>query len=385
MGIGSLLSMPLTGHLCRRFGTRSVIIVTAALACLVAAGLGQVGSIVELGVVLFGFGLTYGAWDVSMNVQGSAAETLAGRNWMPRYHAAWSAGSILGAALGALAAEQKLAVSVHFPLVAIGSAGIAAVGLTMFIDERAELVNEHEHKDGRRARVISRRLILIGIVVLASTVVEGAASDWLAIYLADERHVSYASAALAFTVFAVAMTVGRVLGTPITARLGRAFAVRIGGFLAMAGVLLTILSPFLVLNYAGSLLWAAGICLVFPAGVSAAGESQRPAESIAMVTTIGYGSILIGPPLIGALADRIGLGNALLVLVLLGAVLALLAPVLQEPRTGSPTVLATAAEDGEVGAGDARERPGEKLDDGTPGDATGTAYEEKRDEDFIDD
>jgi MFS family permease len=173
---------------------------------------------------------------------------------------------------------------------------------------------------------------MVGLVVLFATIIEGAASDWLPIFLADFRHLSDASAALGFTVFAIAMTVGRVFGTPITERLGRALAVRIGGVLSVAGVLLTILPPVAGLNYAGALIWAAGICLVFPAGVSAAGESDRPAESIALVTTIGYASILVGPPMIGGLANLIGLNRALLVLVVLAALVAIFAPALKEHR-----------------------------------------------------
>ncbi len=330
MGVGSLLSMPITGHLCHRFGTRTMVIVTAALSTLILAAIGQVDTLLQLTVALFALGLTFGSWDVSMNVQGSAVETRAGRQWMPRYHACWSAGSILGASLGALAAGAHLTFGAHFMIAAIGAAITVAAGVSMFINERAGQPSRRETRAMKRGRVISRRLLMVGLVVLFATIIEGAAADWLAIFLADNRHLSDASAALGFTAFAVAMTVGRVLGTPITERLGRARAVRIGGFLAIAGVLLTILPPVVPLNYAGALVWAAGICLVFPAGVSAAGESARPAESIALVTTIGYGSILIGPPLIGGLAEWVGLGRALLVLVVLAALVAIFAPALRE-------------------------------------------------------
>src|SRR5438552_17505418 len=107
-------------------------------------------------------------------------------------------------------------------------------------------------------------MIIVGQVVHFAKIMESAEADRMDIFLADFRHVSDASAALGFTVFAIAMTVGRVLGTPITERLGRALAVRIGGFLGLAGILLTIGLPVVWLNYAGALVWAAGICLVFP-------------------------------------------------------------------------------------------------------------------------
>ena len=95
------------------------------------------------------------------------------------------------------------------------------------------------------------------------------------------------------------------------------------------------LPPVLALNYAGAALWGLGTCLVFPAAVSAAGETDRPAEAIGVVTTLGDGAILVGPPVIGALADRIGLGHALLSLLVLGATVAVLAPVVRSSRHGS--------------------------------------------------
>jgi MFS family permease len=323
MGIGSLLSMPLTGYLCRWFGSRQVVAVNAVLGAVALAALGQVDTLVQLGAVLFGFGLVYGSWDVAMNVQGSHVDQRAGRAWMPRYHACWSAGSIAGAALGAFAASRSIGVGTHFAVNAVACALVVAVGLVFYVEERGGPVPA---AGAKRGRFVNRALLLIGAITLVATTIEGAAADWLAIYLADERGVSHASAALAFSVFAVAMTVGRFAGTPVSERLGRATAVRIGGVLSIAGVLLVVLQPVLALSYLGALLWGAGICLVFPAAVSAAGETARPAESIAFVTTLGYGAILVGPPLIGALADQVGLGRALLVLVALGAAVAILAP-----------------------------------------------------------
>ena len=101
---------------------------------------------------------------------------------------------------------------------------------------------------------------------------------------------------------------------------------------SFAGVLLTVLGPGLASAYVGAALWALGVCLVFPAAVSAGGEAPyRPADAIAAVTTIGYGGLL-GPPLIGLLADRVGLGRALLVLLVLAAGIAALAPAVRSRR-----------------------------------------------------
>jgi len=177
------------------------------------------------------------------------------------------------------------------------------------------------------ARVLGGRLLLVGAVTLCATTLEGAAADWLALFLTDERGASASLAAFGYAVFAVAMAGGRFSGTAVAERLGRDGAVRAGGLVSFAGVLLTVLGPGLVAAYVGAALWALGVCLVFPAAVSAGGEApERPADAIAAVTAIGYGGFLLGPPLIGLLADRVGLGRALLVLLLLAAGIAALAP-----------------------------------------------------------
>jgi MFS family permease len=333
MGIGSVIAMPVAGYACRWFGSRQITLVTVAIACSAFTAAGFAPTLRVLIGVMFVFGIALGSWDVSMNVQGSAVDLRAGRDWMPRYHACWSVGTVIGAASGALAARTGLSVQAHFTLTAVIAALACLVGIAAYIEERG-VPDPSAAQPGTPSRrgFVTRTLLLIGLITLSATTIEGAAIDWLALYLADDRGASHANAALGFTVFATAMAIGRFAGTPINARLGRDVAVRIGGFLGIAGVLVTVLAPVLALNYAGAALWGLGTCLVFPAAVSAAGETERPAEAIGVVTTIGYGAILVGPPVIGGLADQIGLGRALLSLLVLGVIVAVLAPTVRSSR-----------------------------------------------------
>ncbi|WP_433217120.1 MFS transporter [Dactylosporangium sp. CS-047395] len=332
LGIGSLVSMPVTGRACRRFGSRAWVAGTSIVATAALAAAGFAGTLWALSGALFVLGLAYGSWDVAMNVQGSFVDRCAGREWMPRYHACWSLGSIGGAAAGALAARASIGAGTHLAVAAAVSLAVTYAGLALYLDERA---GTEEPSGGPRARFrVSRVILLIGLVTFCATVAEGAAGDWLALYLHTGRALSQADAALGYTMFAVAMTAGRFAGSTAVARLGRAGAVRLGALLGVAGIAAAVLAPGTLPLYAGALLWGLGICLVFPAAVSAAGETDRPADAIALVTSIGYGSILVGPPLIGALAEVIGLGRALLGLTVLSAAIALLAPVLttREPE-----------------------------------------------------
>jgi predicted MFS family arabinose efflux permease len=338
-GIGSLLSMPFSGLWCRRFGSRQVVAGTTVVAAAALVSLALVPSLLALGLALFVWGSFYGSWDVAMNVHGSAVERRAGREWMPRYHACWSVGGIVGAGCGALAAHLGASLTLHFAAVAVACVGLVLVALASFVEDRDErpaataVPGRRSRRRQDRARVLTSRLLLVGVVTLCATTLEGAAADWLALFLTDERGASESLAAAGYAVFAVAMAGGRFAGTAVSERLGRHGAVRAGGLVSFAGVLLTVLGPGLVSAYLGAALWALGVCLVFPAAVSAGGEApDRPADAIAAVTTIGYGGFLVGPPLIGILADQVGLGRALLVLLVLAGGIAALAPAVRTRR-----------------------------------------------------
>jgi predicted MFS family arabinose efflux permease len=357
-GIGSLLSMPFSGRWCRRFGSRRVVAATTVASSVVLVLLAAVPTLVGLGLALFVWGTFYGSWDVAMNVHGSAVEQRAGREWMPRYHACWSVGGIVGATLGALAAALDIPLVLHFAAIAVACVTLVGFALRSFIDdwegrevwERREELGErsrspepggevvHSPRDRSRPRVLTGRLLVVGVVTLCATTVEGAAADWLALFLTDERGATGSLAAFGYAVFAVAMAAGRFSGTAVAERLGRDGAVRAGGLVSAAGVLLTVVGPGLVTSYLGAALWALGVCLVFPAAVSAGGEAPyRPADAIAAVTTIGYGGFLLGPPLIGLLADQVGLGRALLVLLVLAGGIAALAPAVRPRRSPAAT------------------------------------------------
>jgi predicted MFS family arabinose efflux permease len=335
-GVGSLVSMPATGWLCRRLGSRTAVALTGLPCCLVVFALAVMPSLSTLAIALFAWGLLFGAWDVAMNVQGSAVEQRAGRAWMPRYHACWSVGGIVGAGVGGLAARAGMPVPVHFGLVAALGVALVLGALRAFIPDREDRDTEPAAEPGTRAlwtKVLSRRLIVIGLITLCAVTIEGAAADWLALYLVDERHTGDSVGAAGYAVFACAMAAGRFAGTPITQRLGRHGAVRVGGMVSVAGVLVTVLAPWTPLAFVGTIAWALGVCLIFPATISAAGETpDRPTDAIAAVSTVGYGGLLVGPPLIGILADHTGIGRALLVLLVLAAAVSVLAPAVRTRR-----------------------------------------------------
>lgn len=330
-GLGSLVAMPWVGPLAGRWGSRHIEVVTSITTGVLLLLLAVAPSPIALGALLFVFGAGLGSWDVAMNIQGSHVDRAAGRDFMPRYHACWSVGAFIGAALGAGAAALGLPLVVHFGLAALVSVGGTLLILGRWWDDDREDSAEQGTEQGHR--LFSRVLVLIGVLTLCGTMLEGAAADWVAIYVSGDRGQADSVAAFAYAVWAVAMAASRFSGTALIARLGRARAVRIAGLFAAAGVASVLALPGVAGIVVGLVLWGAGVALVFPAAMSAGGEQPgRAADGIATVSTIGYGGFLVGPPLIGLLANEIGLGTALWVLVPLGVAIAVLAPVVSPPR-----------------------------------------------------
>lgn len=322
-GLGSLLAMPHTARLVDRFGNRAVTALALALASLGWGSVAFAPNVWSLAGLLVLAGAPVGVWDVSMNIQGSHVEQLRSRTLMPYLHAAFSAGAVVGAGVGALAAWQGVGL-IQVPLGGVVGMLVGLWAVREFIPVHAgDPSQPAAHPAGRG---ITRAELLIGVVCLAAALAEGAANDWLALLLVDVHEAPAGFGALAFTAFNVTMLIGRLLGGPATTRWGRVALARAGGLLAGVGILLITLVPSLEVALVAALLWGLGVSTVFPAAISAAGEVPgRGNKAIGVVSTIAYGAFLFGAPTIGLLAQVFGLDRALWLVVGFLALLVVLA------------------------------------------------------------
>jgi fucose permease len=357
VGIGSIIAMPFAGRLVDRFGTARVV---GTFATIAAAGWALVpfaSSVPQLAAILFLVGIGVGVWDVGMNVQGSIVERARGQVLMPLWHGLFSVGAVVGALLGAAAAKWGIALGLQVP-VASGVLWALTVGSCLvYLPNRVSdtVVAASERPDAPAAVVparndaaaapaasAKRRLritpleLLLGLIMLSTALGEGAANDWLAVALVDERDAPAAFGALALAGFNVTMAIGRFAGGPLIARFGRTRALRAAGTIAATGVLTLCLIPDTTAALLGSAAWGLGLAIVFPSAVSAAGEIPgRAAQAMATVSTIGYGGFLLGAPLIGTLAHAIPLLDALLVVAAFAILIVILAPAARERSASS--------------------------------------------------
>ncbi|MBH1853294.1 MFS transporter [Stenotrophomonas maltophilia] len=292
LGAGSLLAMPLSGVLAARLGCRRVMVASSLLICLTVPGLALAGSAWTLGLVLFVFGAAVGAMDCTMNVQAVIVEREARRVMMSGFHAFFSIGGFLGAA------TMTVLLSAQLPPIASVLIGVGAMLLALLLSA-AYWHSERMPHDTPMLALPHGIVLFIGVLAFV-------------VFLSDVRRVDASLAGIGYVTFTLTMTIARLFGDALVARVGRQRAIVLGALLAAAGVLvLTLVTPWQA-SLAGYVLVGLGCANIAPALFSLAGHQTRMPGALAItaVSTLGFAGILAGPALIGFAANHFGLITA---------------------------------------------------------------------------
>lgn len=339
---GSLTAIPVAGALTDRIGTARVV---GLMSVVMTAGLvGAVtsvtwGSSVGAALSLYIMGLGMGAWDVSMNVEGATVEHEMQKSIMAQFHAAWSMGTVAGAGVGAIMAATGVPIHFHLYGILAFSLTVTLTAVRHYLPTSARVEMSVDSADDipapktggiavaapakQRSPWLEPRTLLIGLMVLAATLTEGAANDWVAVAVKSEmttglsERASETIGAISLGVFLTAMTTMRLFGNGLLDRRGRVFVLRLSAAFGVIGLMLFGLSPWFWLAVVGIALWGLGSALGFPVGMSAASDDPlRAARRVSVVASVGYTAFLAGPPLIGFVADHVGYRNSLLLIAI---------------------------------------------------------------------
>ncbi|MFC9843329.1 MFS transporter [Streptomyces sp. NPDC060223] len=326
VSVGAVLTMMITGRLCRRYGSHPVTVICAVLLSLSIALPPLTHSAAALGAALFVLGVGYGGLNVAMN---SAAVDLVAalrRPVMPSFHAAFSLGGVVGAGLGGLVAGQVSPTRHLLGLTAIGLLVTAVTGRALLRYKPPAPPDHMRHEEGAERRLDGRTrglVVVFGLIALCTAYGEGALADWGALHLEQDLHAHPGVAAAGFSCFALAMTIGRLSGTTLLERLGRTRTLVAGGTTAALGMLLGSLAPSVWAVLLGFAVTGLGLANIFPVAIERAGALAGP-SGVATASTLGYGGMLLGPPAIGFMADWYSLPVALTSVAALAAVAALI-------------------------------------------------------------
>ena len=327
IALGALIAMPAAGAWIARVGSARVTRITTAFFCLLMPGLALAPNLWLFGAALLAFGAAHGALDVAMNAQAVVVEKRYPQPIMSSFHALFSTGGLVGALMGGAIAAQGIKPIPHFIAVSAAMAVVAAI-LLPYLLSGGESTGRAASASKPKFTLPPRSLLALGAIGFCVLMGEGAMADWTGVYLRQTLSSSEGLAALGYATFSVAMAAGRFVGDWLTAKLGPVRLVRTSGLVAAAGLSLSLFSTNPMLALLGFIGVGAGFATVVPIIFSAAGRSTQVPSAVALsaVTSMGYFGFLAGPPIIGFVAEGIGLRGALGLIVATCLLMVALAP-----------------------------------------------------------
>ncbi len=302
-GGGSMVAMPLAGVAIHVWGSRRVVALTSLATCVALPLLALPLGAALVTATLFVFGAALGAMDVAMNAQALAVQHAAARPIMSGFHALFSVGGLAGAAL--LSALLHAGVGL-----APAAIGIAVVLAILAVSQQQHLVADHGTAESGTFTIVPKPAVLVvGALCFMCFLGEGAILDWGAVFLREHRQVDVSVAGIGYAAFSVAMAIMRLTGDRITHRAGPTRVLQVGGALAAVGFLAAATIPSAAGTLAGFVLVGIGAANIVPIFFTAAGRvpGVPPGIGLATVTTIAYAGLLVGPALIGFVADATSL------------------------------------------------------------------------------
>lgn len=295
--LGQLITMPISGRLVTKYGSKKILTITAPLYVLALGNLGLATAPWHLAAFLFLFGVIGNMCNIAVNTQGVEAEKLFIKPIMTSFHGAWSIAGFSGALIGLLMVNLHISPYYHFWIIT------ALIWINVFFNFKY-LVPGKGTQTERKPKLFVKPegvLLQLGIIGFCSMATEGAMFDWSGVYFKEIVKAPASLVILGYASFMVMMAVGRFVGDGIIARLGRKNTIVFSGIVISTGMFISVFFPFIVTATVGFMLVGLGVSSIVPTVYSVAGKNGKtpPGMAIAMVSSVSYLGFLMGPPLIG--------------------------------------------------------------------------------------
>ena len=327
IALGSIVSMPLAGWLGSKFGSDSIVKVTALLFCVAIPLVAISQNQWTIRLCFFFLGAASGSMDVTMNGQAVLVERLWGKVIFSSFHAVFSIGMAIGAAVGGVFSSFQVPLQSHLVMISTFGLLLCVWASTKLIKD-VTTANETVVSKGKTDKLLALKTILpFGFIAFCCMTGEGSMIDWSAIFMNKVVGQSEVLSAWAFGTFGVAMTIGRVFGDYFIVKFGKQKLMMIDALLSIIGLGISLAFVSVWSTFVGFFLVGLGLSTIVPIVFSSAGNLRNisPSAGISMATSIGYTGFFIGPPTIGYLAEafglRIGLGFVLFLFVFMAGIL----------------------------------------------------------------
>ncbi|HRE79269.1 MAG TPA: MFS transporter [Flavobacterium sp.] len=301
--IGQLTAMPFSGKLVTRFGSRKVLLFSLILYAFCLTNIGLAEETWQLALGLYLFGICGNFSNISINTQGVYTEQVFGKPIMGSFHGSWSLAGFCGALVGLVMLAFKLTPYQHFIIV------FAIVGLIVFINYRflikVKAVKKEIDIAKPKFKMPDKSLIWLGVIGFCCMASEGIMFDWSGVYFKDIVKAPGALVILGYTSFMITMASGRFLSDILVRKYGAKNILIVSGITISLGLYTAVVFPFLIPSTIAFMMVGFGVSNVIPIIYSAAGRNTTipTGEALTIVTGISFLGFLIGPPVIGHIAE----------------------------------------------------------------------------------
>ncbi|WP_291286457.1 MFS transporter [Flavobacterium sp.] len=305
--MGQLLIMPFSGKMVTKFGSHRILIFSLIMYVLCLANLGLATTALQLSLGLFLFGLFGNLANIAVNTQGVYTEELFRKTIMSSFHGMWSFAGFTGALVGLGMLALKLSPLHHFMIV-------AGVVLLMISFNFKFLIKAKEKikVKGEKKKLFVKpdtALIWLGVIGFCSMASEGVMFDWSGVYFKDVVKAPGPLVILGYTSFMIMMASGRFLGDGLINKFGRERVMQISGVMISAGLFTAVFLPYLIPCTIAFMAVGLGVATIVPTVYSMAGKNPTvpPGEALTIVSSVSFLGFLMGPPVIGHIAETFGL------------------------------------------------------------------------------
>jgi MFS family permease len=325
---GLMVSLPISGWLVSKYGSRLPMITGSIFYPLILLLLASSASVTQLSLSLFFFGIMGNLINIAMNTQAVGVETLYGRSVMASFHGLWSLAGFTGAVIGTFFISNGFSPFFHFSIVC------SLAVLLVVISYKFTLPHDANKRQSQKVFVKpDKKLLILGLIAFCCLLCEGGMADWSGVYFKKIVVAPAALVSIGYVAFTSTMALGRFLGDWLVTKLGVKRMLQISGTMISSGLLIAVIFPYFFSATTGFLLVGFGVSSVVPIVYGLAGKSRTMSAgaALAAVSTIGFLGFLIGPPVIGFIAQLISLRWSFTLIALLGFGTALLSDKLKIP------------------------------------------------------
>ncbi|OJV54703.1 MAG: MFS transporter [Bacteroidetes bacterium 43-16] len=318
--LGQLITMTLSGRLVTKFGSAKVLSIACILYAAVLYFLAFADSALALGAILLLFGVFGNMCNIAVNTQGVAVEKIYNKSIMASFHGAWSIAGFTGALIGLLTINLKVDTSTHFMII------FFMVFINMLLNRKFLVPGKTAEEKKKGLVKPDSMLIQLGVLGFLSMATEGAMFDWSGVYFKEVVKAPEQWVPVGYASFMIMMASGRFIGDFIIAKIGRQRALELSGILMCSGMMLSVFFPQFGICIVAFMMVGLGVACVVPTVYSEAGQHPKiaPGRALAMVSSISFLGFLMGPPLIGYIAEWLDLRFSYATFAVFGLMLTLL-------------------------------------------------------------